>query len=199
MSIRSTSCDMSLAGTRRPIVPFGATTLPNCAAASWAMRPSLMLVVDDQRHRPRPAAAGQPAGERRHVGHEIGRFLGALDRQRERLAARAALHLAAIVRRHRPAGTGRQAVNGFGRQRDQLPFGQCLNSTMNNVAGILGVTNIDNNRRHRQAYEHARHYGQTSSRGRAERPTGPVFPRRRILNYIVLRATAVKRFAAARV
>ena len=105
-----------------------------------------MLVVDDERHRPRPAAARKPAGERRHVGHEIGRFLGALDRQRERLAGRAALHLQQPLDGVGPAGAGGEAVNGFGRQRDQLPFGQCLNGTMNDVAGILGVTNIDDNR-----------------------------------------------------
>ena len=49
-----------------------------------------------------------------------------------------------------PAGAGAEAVDGFGRKRDQLPFGQRLNGTMNDVASILGVTNIDDDRRHGQ-------------------------------------------------
>ena len=83
-SIRSTSCDMSLAGTRRPI---GAVRRDDIAHRLRQLSDQTfpMLVVDDQRHRPGPAAAREPAGERRHIGHEVRRFLGTLDRQRERL------------------------------------------------------------------------------------------------------------------
>ena len=49
-----------------------------------------------------------------------------------------------------PAGAGTQSVHGLGRKRDELPFGQCLNSTMNNVARVLRVTNVDDDRRHGQ-------------------------------------------------
>jgi hypothetical protein len=62
-----------------------------------------------------------------------------------------------------------------------LPFRQCLNSTMNNVAIIFRISNIDDGWRHK-------HRSASATKARVEEAkraavTGP-FPQWRIINYI---------------
>ena len=149
-SIRSTSSRISLAGTRRPIVPLGETT-SRTRAGQLGGEAVAVLAVDDERHRPGPAAAGEPAGQRGHVGHEVDRFFGALDGDREGGVAVAVLEVPQPLDGFGVAGAGADAVDRFRGKRHQLPFGECLNRSMNDVSSIFGVSYIDDNWRHGQA------------------------------------------------
>ena len=111
-----------------------------------------MAIIDHQRNWPWPTAAGEPPSERRQIRHKVQGLLGALDRRRHGVTRRATLHLQQSFDGIGPARTGRESVNGLGRQRNQLAFGERLNSTMNDVTGVVGITKIDNNGRHRQAH-----------------------------------------------
>jgi hypothetical protein len=140
-----------------------------------------VFIIDNQRNRPRPAAPRQPARQRRQIGHVIGRFFRAFDRQGHRRAAGPTLHPEQSLHSIRAASTGRQSIHGFGRQGDQLPFRQRLNRTMNDVATVFGITNINDGGRHK----HRKRVGHEASITVAKR-AGFVgrYPQRRIINYI---------------
>ena len=102
-----------------------------------------MRVVDDQRHRARPAAAGQTLGQGAHVGHVVAGLVGTLDRQGQRMALLAALDRGQTLDRPLVQGAGRQAIDGLRGKGDDLAFDQGLNRLVNHVAQIICVPEIN--------------------------------------------------------
>ena len=76
-----------------------------------------VMAIDHERDGPRPAAPGQPAGHGSHVGHEVDRFFGALDGDREGGIPVAVLQVPQPLDRLGMAGAGADAVDRFRRKR----------------------------------------------------------------------------------
>ena len=118
VSIRSTSCDISLAGTRKPMVPFG-VTIWRTSRGNCCVKPSLCslsttsVTGPGQQRRASRRASGDISGTKSGASSAL------LMASVNGWLAGSAFDLQQSLDGIGPAGAGGQAVNRFGRQRDQ--------------------------------------------------------------------------------
>ena len=98
-----------------------------------------MVVFEHQRKRPRPTAARQPQAQRRNSRHVVNRLVGALHRQRERIALLSSFHLEQSVDGRFREGTRGKSINRLGGKHHQFAFCQGFDGTVNHVARIVGI------------------------------------------------------------
>ena len=104
-----------------------------------------MVVGHQDGYRSRPTAAGQALAQRVEAGCPIEGFINALQRQRQpRLSRPFGSQRDQSFDRCRMSGAGGNHVIGFRWEGDQPSLRQCLDGSMDDVAGVIGATEVNN-------------------------------------------------------